>query len=59
MSSKAKNDPERGPRIAARIPLERWAEPDEIGKVIRFLVSSDASYVHGVVLPVDGGYSIA
>ncbi|MEJ5903001.1 SDR family NAD(P)-dependent oxidoreductase [Ochrobactrum teleogrylli] len=59
MSSKAKNDPERGPRIAARIPLERWAEPDEIGKVIRFLVSSDASYVHGVVLPVDGGYSVA
>jgi NAD(P)-dependent dehydrogenase (short-subunit alcohol dehydrogenase family) len=59
MAARAKNDPERGPRIAARIPLGRWAEPEEIAKVIRFLVSPDASYVHGVVLPIDGGYSIA
>jgi NAD(P)-dependent dehydrogenase (short-subunit alcohol dehydrogenase family) len=59
MAAKAKNDPERGPKITARIPLGRWAEPEEIAKVIRFLVSPDASYVHGVVLPVDGGYSVA
>lgn len=59
MAARAKNDPERGPKISARIPLGRWAEPEEVAKVIRFLVSPDASYVHGVVLPVDGGYSIA
>lgn len=59
MAAKAKNDPERGPRISQRIPLGRWAEPSDIANVIRFLISSDAAYVHGVVLPVDGGYSIA
>ncbi|MFT3988899.1 SDR family NAD(P)-dependent oxidoreductase [Aestuariivirga sp.] len=55
----AKNDPEREPKITARIPLGRWAEPDEIANVIRFLLSAEASYVHGAVVPIDGGYSIA
>lgn len=59
MAARAKNDPERGPRISDRIPLGRWAEPADIANVIRFLVSEEASYVHGVVLPIDGGYSIA
>lgn len=59
MAARAKNDPERGPRITQRIPLGRWAEPAEIAEVIRFLVSPEASYVHGVTLPIDGGYSVA
>lgn len=59
LSQKAKTDPERAPRIAARIPLGRWAQPLEIANVIRFLISPEASYVHGVTLPIDGGYSIA
>lgn len=59
MSAKAKNDPERGPRIAARIPMGRWAEPSEVATVIAFLLSADASYVNGAILPVDGGYSSA
>lgn len=59
MAAKAKNDPARGPQISSRIPLGRWAEPGEIANVIRFLISPEASYVHGVVLPIDGGYSIA
>lgn len=59
MAAKAKNDPERGPRITQRIPLGRWAEPSDVANVIAFLVSADAAYVHGVVLPVDGGYSVA
>lgn len=59
MAAGAKNDPERSAKINARIPLGRWAGPAEIASVIAFLLSEDASYVHGVVLPIDGGYSIA
>lgn len=59
MSMGAKNDPAREPKITPRIPLGRWAEPSEVADVIAFLVSDQATYVHGVVLPVDGGYSIA
>ena len=59
LASNAKNDPERSSRIAARIPLGRWAQPAEIAEVIAFLISPAASYIHGAVLPIDGGYSIA
>lgn len=59
MAMGAKVDPVRGPAITARIPLGRWAEPSDVANVIAFLVSDQAAYVHGVVLPVDGGYSIA
>lgn len=38
-----------------RIPLGRAAEPDEIASVIAFLAGGDASFITGVVLPVDGG----
>ncbi|OYR30977.1 SDR family oxidoreductase [Brucella pseudogrignonensis] len=59
MASRAKNDPARAPKIIDRIPLNRWAAPEEVGKVIAFLISNSASYVNGTVIPVDGGYSIA
>jgi 3-oxoacyl-[acyl-carrier protein] reductase len=36
-------------------PLGRTARLEEIAEVVRFLMSSEASYVNGVVLPVDGG----
>ncbi len=41
--------------MKARLPLQRFAEPTEIANVICFLASSEASFVHGVELPVDGG----
>ena len=39
----------------ASIPLRRMAEPEEFGRVAAFLCSPAASYVHGAVIPVDGG----
>jgi len=39
----------------ARIPLGRYGDPVELGRVVAFLLSPAASYLDGVILPVDGG----
>jgi 3-oxoacyl-[acyl-carrier protein] reductase len=39
----------------ARIPLRRYGQPDEFGRAAAFLLSPAASYITGVMLPVDGG----
>jgi 3-oxoacyl-[acyl-carrier protein] reductase len=39
----------------ARIPLARYGDPEELGRVVTFLLSPAASYLDGVILPVDGG----
>jgi meso-butanediol dehydrogenase / (S,S)-butanediol dehydrogenase / diacetyl reductase len=48
-------NPELLQRQLDRIPLGRGAQPEEVASVIAFLASSDASFVNGVNLPVDGG----
>ena len=40
----------------AKIYLERFADPSEIGKTICFLASDEASYINGEILTIDGGY---
>lgn len=49
-------DPERNRQISERIPAGRWGRPEDIAGAVLFLVSPAAAYVHGTVLPVDGGW---
>jgi NAD(P)-dependent dehydrogenase (short-subunit alcohol dehydrogenase family) len=49
---------ERGRELSAQVPLGRLCSPDEVGSVIAFLVSDDAAYVTGQVLPIDGGLTV-
>jgi 2-dehydro-3-deoxy-D-gluconate 5-dehydrogenase len=51
-----RNDPKRSSEILGRIPAGRWGEPSDLGGAAVFLASSAADYIHGVVLPVDGGW---
>jgi NAD(P)-dependent dehydrogenase (short-subunit alcohol dehydrogenase family) len=50
-----RNCPEDEQRILAKIPLGRFATPEDVAKGVRFLASSDASYITGTWLAVDGG----
>lgn len=60
-------DPGKGPEaiaesrraIAARVPMGRVGTPDEVAYAALWLASEEASYVTGVALPVDGGYTCA
>ncbi len=49
-------DPQRQRDILARIPAARWGMASDLGGAAVFLASNAANYVHGAVLPVDGGW---
>jgi len=49
-------DPVREPAILARIPAGRWGQPHDLAGAAVFLASRASDYVHGIVLPVDGGW---
>jgi 2-deoxy-D-gluconate 3-dehydrogenase len=51
-----REDPKRSGDILARIPAGRWGNPEELGGAAVFLASDAAAYVHGTILPVDGGW---
>lgn len=49
-------DPVRNKAILDRIPAGRWADPEDIAGAVVFLASPAAAYMHGAVIPVDGGW---
>jgi 2-deoxy-D-gluconate 3-dehydrogenase len=48
--------PERRAEVDARIPIGRWGSPEDVAGAVAWLVSRDAAYVTGAVVPVDGGF---
>jgi 2-dehydro-3-deoxy-D-gluconate 5-dehydrogenase len=51
-----RDDPERSEQILVRIPAGRWGEPSDLKGAVVFLAAPASDYLHGVVLPVDGGW---
>ncbi len=49
-------DQDRNRQILERIPAGRWGEPADLGGAAVFLASAASNYVHGTLLPVDGGW---
>ncbi|WP_265516819.1 SDR family NAD(P)-dependent oxidoreductase [Nitratireductor luteus] len=50
-------DEGRSAGILARTPMRRWGKPDDIGGAVLFLLSQQAGFITGAVLPIDGGYA--
>jgi len=49
-------DAERSADILKRIPAGRWGKPGDLGGAAVFLASAASDYVHGAIIPVDGGW---
>jgi 2-deoxy-D-gluconate 3-dehydrogenase len=49
-------DPVRNRDISARIPAGRWGQPEDLHGIVVFLASEASNYIHGAVIPVDGGW---
>ena len=50
--------PEGFARLAALAPAGRAGRPEELAALVRFLVSDQAGFVNGAVLPMDGGLGL-
>jgi L-xylulose reductase len=58
MAVKAWSDPAKSGPMLSRIPLGRFADPDDIAEVILFLLSDEARMINGLAMPIDGGFMI-
>ena len=56
MTAPLQADPERSTAILDRIPAGRWGTSDDLAGAVVFLAAPASDYVHGAILPVDGGW---
>jgi 2-deoxy-D-gluconate 3-dehydrogenase len=56
MTEALQQNPTRGPEILGRIPVGRWGAAADIGKLAVYLASPEADYMHGSIVPIDGGW---
>lgn len=56
MASSLRDDPVRAPQILDRIPAGRWGQPEEMMGLAVFLASDASNYLHGSIVPIDGGW---
>ena len=52
------NEPEEAKRRLAYVPMGRYGRPEEVGEVVHWLLTTDASFMTGHDLVIDGGYVI-
>ncbi|MEM7442414.1 MAG: SDR family oxidoreductase [Pseudomonadota bacterium] len=57
MTAAIRTDPEREAGILGRTPLARWGQPREVGNMVAWLLSDEASLANGAIFPIDGGYA--
>lgn len=48
----------RGKAIIAHTPMDRFGDPEDLVGIVVWLLSPASAFVHGAVIPVDGGYSV-
>ncbi|MBC7251055.1 MAG: 2-dehydro-3-deoxy-D-gluconate 5-dehydrogenase KduD [Anaerolineae bacterium] len=56
MTAPLQKDPQRNESIMSRIPAGRWGEPADLKGIVVFLASAASDYMHGTIVPVDGGW---
>jgi 2-deoxy-D-gluconate 3-dehydrogenase len=56
LTAALQKDPTRNRQILERIPAGRWGRPSDLAGAAVFLSSAASDYVHGTILPVDGGW---
>ena len=56
MGEMAWGDPKKSGPMLAKIPLGRFAKPFHVALAVAYLLSDQSDMIHGVTLPIDGGY---